>query len=123
MLCDIAQVSRSGYYKWVKKLNHIDKDHDDYLLIKEVFEKGKKKLGWRSIKMGLKENHGLIYNHKKIKRIMRKYNLKTKIRRRNPYKDIMKKTKEHRTFDNILSRDFKQTVPGRVLCTDITYLY
>ena len=31
-------------------------------------------------------------NHKKIIRIKNKYNLITKIRRRNPYKDIMKKT-------------------------------
>lgn len=47
----------------------------------------------------------------------------TKIRRRNPYKNIFKKTSEHRTFNNILNRKFNQTIPRRVLCTDITYLY
>jgi len=61
-------------------------------------------------------------NHKKIIRIKNKYGLITKIRRINPYKDIMKKTQEHRTFENILNREFKQDDPFKVFCTDITYL-
>jgi len=121
-LCSIAQVSRSGYYRWLNNPNK-EKDKNDYLIIKEIFEKGKRKLGWRSIKMSLKSDCGMIMNHKKIKRIMRKYELCVKIRRRNPYKMIMKKNQEHRTFENILDRNFKQDIPGRVLCTDITYLY
>lgn len=35
----------------------------------------------------------------------------------------MKKTQEHSTCDNILSRGFGVALPGRVYCTDITYLY
>ena len=62
-------------------------------------------------------------NHKKIKRIMKKYNLTTKVRRRNPYKAIMKKSQEHRVFDNKLDREFNQLIPRKALCTDITYLY
>ena len=123
MLCTIAKISRSGYYKWLSHLDEKDKDYKDYLLIKEVFEKGKKKLGWRQIQMKLINEYNKKVNHKKIKRIMIKYSLITKIRRRNPYKTIMKKTQEHRTFDNILDRKFKQTIPRKVLCTDITYLY
>jgi putative transposase len=85
--------------------------------VRAVFDKGKGKYGWRSIKMELPE-----MNHKKIQRIMKKYNLVTKIRRRNPYKAIMKKRMEHRTFPNKLQRDFNQTMPRKVFCTDITYL-
>lgn len=123
MLCSIAQVSRCGYYKWLKRSNNLEKDYDNYLVIKEIFEKGKGKLGWRSIQMRLKSDYSIVMNHKKIKRIKSKYNLITKIRRKNPYKAIMKKTQEHRTFDNILNRKFKQDMPGKILCTDITYLY
>jgi len=54
---------------------------------------------------------------------MKKYGLIVKVRRINPYKMIMKKTQEHRTFNNVLGRRFKQDIPGKVLCTDITYLY
>lgn len=62
-------------------------------------------------------------NHKKIRRIMAKYDLTCQVRRKNPYKQIMKKTQEHRTLENILDRNFNQTTPRKVLCTDITYLY
>ena len=120
-MCQIAQVSKSGYYKWLVRPKN--KDEKDYLVIKEIFDKGKCKLGWRPIKMRLEFDYKIIMNHKKIKRIMRERYLITKIRRKNPYKQIMKKSQEHRTFDNILNRDFKQAIPRKVLCTDITYLY
>lgn len=66
---------------------------------------------------------GITMNHKKIIRIMDKYNLITKTRRKNPYKMIMKKSLEHRTCDNKLNREFKQDTPLKVFCTDITYLW
>lgn len=122
-LCEMGKVSRSGYYKWLKDSDKPDKDMRDYELIKTIFEKGKRKLGWRSIQMELFNNHKTVMNHKKIIRIMKKYMLFTKIRRRNPYRDMAKKTQEHRTFENKLNREFKQVVPLKVFCTDITYLF
>jgi transposase InsO family protein len=117
LLCDITDVSRSGYYKWLEHSNAPDKDYDDYLKVKEVFDQGKGKWGWRSIKMRLED-----MNHKKIQRIMRKYDLVAKVRRKNPYKQIMKKSMEHRIFPNKLQREFHQDVPSKVFCTDITYI-
>ena len=61
-------------------------------------------------------------NHKKIQRIMRKYDMFAKVRRKNPYKQMMKKNLEHRIFPNKLHREFNQTTPFKVLCTDITYI-
>ena len=116
-MCDIAEVSRSGYYRTSQS-----KDYNDYLLIKEIFEKGKGRLGWRPIQMRLRVSN-IIMNHKKIQRIKNKYNMITKIRRKNPYRMIMKKTQEHRIFNNVLNRNFNQSIVRRYLCTDITYLY
>ncbi len=62
-------------------------------------------------------------NHKKIIRIMKKYGLVCKIRRRNPYKAIMKKTQEHRTCDNKLNREFEQETPYKFFSTDISYFF
>lgn len=121
MMCEIGRVSKSGYYKWLTNSEERENDHEDYLLIKKKFDKGKKKWGFRTIKMKLKEDK-IIMNHKKITRIMNKYQMLCKIRKRNPYKDIMKKSLEHRTFENKLERQFKQIVPFQVFCTDITYL-
>lgn len=61
-------------------------------------------------------------NHKKIQRIMRKYDIIAKVRRKNPYKQIMKKRLEHRTFPNLLKRQFNQSLPYKVFSTDITYI-
>jgi len=122
LLCNIAGVSRSGYYKWLKRADEPEKDYDDYLLIKEIFEQGKRKYGFRVIQMKLKSDKNVIMNHKKIIRIKNKYHLFTKIRKVNPYRMIMKKTLEHRTFENLLSRNFQLNIPYKVFCTDITYL-
>ena len=118
LLCEIANVSTSGYYRWKLHSNEKDKDYDDYVLIKEVFDKGRGKYGWRTIQINLK----IKMNHKKIIRIKNKYGLITKIRRINPYKGIMKKSNESRTCGNILDREFKQNKPLKTFCTDITYL-
>lgn len=120
-LCVIAKVSKSGYYKWLKHSDKSEKDLDDYLLVQEAFNKGKGKYGFRTVQMKLSEEK-IAMNHKKIIRIMRKYHLIARIRRKNPYKMIMRKSLEHRTFENRLNREFKQDIPRRVFCTDITYI-
>lgn len=117
ILCERAHVSRSGYYRWRKTADEPEKDHDDYLKVKAVFDKGKGTYGWRSVNMRLPD-----MNHKKIQRIMKKYGLTARIRRKNPYKMIMKKTMEHRVFDNKLQREFHQMIPFKVFCADITYI-
>lgn len=61
-------------------------------------------------------------NHKKIQRIMKKYGLTAMVRKKNPYKQMMKKSLEHRTFPNKLKREFHQILPFKVFCTDITYI-
>lgn len=63
-----------------------------------------------------------LMNHKKIQRIMRKYGLVAKVRRKNPYRWMMKKNLEHRVFPNKLHREFHQIIPFKVFCTDITYV-
>ncbi|MFH1533397.1 MAG: IS3 family transposase [Nitrospirota bacterium] len=117
MLCELASVSRAGYYKWLKYADKPDKDYSDYLAVKKVFDSGKGKYGWRNIKMRIP-----TMNHKKIQRIMRKYGLSAMVRKKNPYKQMMKKNLEHRTFPNKLQREFHQILPFKVFCTDITYI-
>lgn len=61
-------------------------------------------------------------NHKKVLRIMKKYWLLAKIRRKNPYKNIAKANQEHKTSKNILNREFRWIIPLQKLWTDITYI-
>jgi len=92
-------------------------------MILKAFNVSGYKKGARQIKMRLKRDYSTIYNLKKIKRIMKKYKIICPYRKVNPYKKIAKATQEHSTKANILERNFKQGKPGKVLLTDITYLY
>jgi putative transposase len=121
-MCKIANVSKSGYYYWLNNLekNRI-KEQEDFLTINKIFNDKKQKAGFRTIKMELLKE-GINMNHKKIIRIMKKNNLQTKIRRKNPYKMAMKITLENTVFPNVLNREFKPKAPYLVYSTDITYL-
>lgn len=128
-LCKIAGVSRSGYYNYfsLQSKEQRDKRDDEDDIVKEnilkAFNfKGRKK-GARQIKMTLEGQYNITYNLKRIRRIMKKYDILCPIRRANPYKKMIKATLEHRVLPNMLNREFKQNIPGKVLLTDITYLY
>lgn len=128
-LCKISKVSRSGYYNYFSSKSkdyrsQCDK-HDELIRdnILKAYKFKRRKKGARQIKMTLKGQFGIIYNLKRIRRIMKKYNIVCPIRKANPYKRIMKATQEHAVLPNILKRNFKQQIPGKVLLTDITYLF
>ncbi|WP_252235878.1 IS3 family transposase [Clostridium sp. CH2] len=125
-LCNIAGVSRSGYYSFLKAKSSKELHHTYDLSVRNIILKafnhrGYKK-GSRSIKMTLENDFGIIYNRKRIQKIMRKFDIVCPIRKANPYRRMAKATKEHRVVPNLLNRNFKQEVAGRVLLTDITYL-
>lgn len=124
--CDLLDVSRSGYYSYLKTSTSRKAREQLDLEAKEVilkaFNRRGYKKGSRSIKMILENDYNLIFSRKKIQRIMKKYGIVCPHRRPNPYKKIAKATKEHRVVPNKLNREFKQGVPGKVLLTDITYL-
>ena len=58
-----------------------------------------------------------------IKRIMKKYDIICSHRKANPYWRMMKATKEHTVLPNLLNRNFKQETLGKVLLTEISYLF
>jgi len=128
-LCETAGVSRSGYYRYFsadsverrKRQEANDEDAKEWILKAFHFEKHKK--GARQIKMTLEGQFQIIYSLKKIRRIMKKYDIICPIRKANPYKNMMKATREHRVAPNLLERNFNQHTPGKVLLTDITYLH
>lgn len=126
-LCELAEVSRSGYYDWLKAASSRERreenDELDAELIIRIFKEHKGKLGALQIKMLLENNHNVVMNLKKIRRLMLKYGLIAKLRQANPYRKMAKATQEHQTCPNQLDREFDQKEPGKVLLTDITYLY
>lgn len=127
-LCEIAKVSRSGYYNYFSKKSIENRnkkeiqDEKDRDIILDAFNRHGYKKGAKGIKMTLENEDKIIFNLKHIRRIMKKYNIICPIRKAEPYKQMLKKDLEHRTVENKLKREFKQNIPGKVLLTDITYL-
>lgn len=126
LMCEIANVSRSGFYSHIKQTNNKNlrelKDQDDFELILSAYKyKGYKK-GAKSIKMRLEFDFGIIMNLKKIRRIMAKYGLKCPIRKANPYRRMAKANKTNYVAPNLLERKFKDGNPNQIYLTDITHL-
>ncbi len=128
-LCEVAGVSRSGYYNYFseKSQKRRNKKEATDEKVKEIILKAfhfkRRKKGARQIKMTLAGQFSIVYNLKQIRRIMKKYGIICPIRKANPYRRMMKATQEHRVVPNILNREFGQYIPGKVLLTDITYLF
>ena len=115
-MCTALDISRSAYYKY---RNSEDRDYYDYLIIREIFEESRCTYGFRRIKEGITLKYGVILNHKKISRIMKKYGLIPKYHRK---KNNTYKRKEENVKNNLLRRDFRAQERNEKWCTDITYL-
>ena len=117
-MCEVLDISKRTYYKYRASE---DADYYDYVLIKEIFEESKCTYGYRRICEGLLVKYGVIFNHKKAARIMKKYGLKPEyIKRIRP--NYSAKRQEENVKPNLLKRNFVVSEPNRVWVTDITYL-
>ena len=126
-LCEIAGVSRSGYYYWVasaaKREQKEAQDRADFDLILQAYNFRGYDKGIRGIYMRLLHlDPPVVMNLKKIQRLMHKYNLFCPIRKANPYRRMAKAMRTDCVFENILNREFKEHGPRKVLLTDITYI-
>ena len=126
-LCDIAGVSRSGYYAWLAAIpdraRREAEDQADFKLILIAYNKRGYTKGARGIYMCLLHmDPPIIMNLKKIRRLMKKYHLYCPVRRGNPYRQMQKAIKTSNYADNLLMREFECYGPRMVLLTDITYI-
>jgi transposase InsO family protein len=126
-LCEIAGVSRSGYYEWLKaeplRKKREEQDRADFDQILEAYIFRGYDKGGRGIQMRLlRHDPPIRMNLKKVRRLMSKYGLKCPIRKANPYRRMMAALKENNYAKNLLNREFKEHGVRSVLLTDITYL-
>lgn len=125
-MCKIAGVSRSGYYSWVgkedKRQNNEIADKKDFEFILNAYKFKNRHKGAKTIKMVLFREYEITMNLKKIRRLMKKFGLRCPIRKANPYKKIGKALKSY-IVSNVVNREFDTGQPGKILLTDITYIF
>ncbi len=125
-MCQIAGVSRSGYYAWLDAVDlrqkREDDDKSDFDKILEAYRFRGYAKGARSIHMRLL-HVGIRMNLKKIRRLMKKFNLFCPIRKPNPYRQMARDMKTSSVASNHVNREFIKHGIRKILLTDITYLF
>lgn len=119
-MCQIFEVSRSGYYAWRKRQGRKAKDQWLADWVTECQKQTKQTYGYRRVQRWIQRNKGKKVNLKAILRIMRELDLLAQIRRKRPY--INYKQSAYK-YSNLLQRKFEQTLPNRFWVTDITYIH
>jgi len=126
-LCETAGVSRSGYYHYLNtedlRQQREEQDRQDFVIILEAYRFRGYAKGARGIYMRLLHlTPPVIMNIKKIRRLMKKFNLFCPIRKANPYRRMAKALKTNNVAPNLLNREFEAHGARAVLLTDITYI-
>ncbi|PIC72981.1 IS3 family transposase [Sporosarcina sp. P17b] len=119
-LCKAIGVSRSGYYAYLKrpKKEATSRDQEDIIEIKKIVKENRGTCGAKRIS-GVLRAANYIINHKRVARLMKELNIRSKIRRK-------KYTKENRSkatgyiYPNLLARDFNALLPNCKWVMDVT---
>ena len=116
-MCRFFEVSRSGYYNYVKRMDTPAWDLPLAEKIRECQEMCGKTYGYRRVHIWLERN-GIHHNPKTIFRVMQKYGLLSVVRRKKyrQYGEYL-----HR-YPNLLNRNFSAAKPNEKWVTDISYI-
>lgn len=118
-MCRFFEVSRSGYYDFVRRIGKPEKDAELADIIAAQRERSLRTYGYRRMWLWL-ERQGIHRNPKTVLRVMKKYNLLSEIRRRRKWTQMGQQVHK---YENLLNRDFHADRPNRKWVTDISYIH
>ena len=116
-MCRFFEVSRSGYYDYVKRMDIPAWDLPLAEKIRECQGHSHSTYGYRRVHIWL-ERQGIYKNPKTVLRVMQKYNLLSEVRR----KKYHNYTTGIYVYPNRLARDFYAERPNQKWVTDISYI-
>ncbi len=123
LICEVLEVSRSGYYAWKSrpKSNHSLEDAELTVLIKQIHADHKGRLGIDRIMVELAKL-GFRHSAKRIRRLARAAGLACVHPR--PYKaTTVRDGAGNGGLVDLVDRDFVPDGPDELWFTDITYIY
>ena len=117
-MCRFFEVSRSGYYGYVSRMDVPARDLPLAEKIRKCQDECGKTYGYRRVHIWL-QRHGIYRNPKTVLRVMQKYGLLSVIRRKKyrNYGECLHK------YPNLLNRDFNAERPNQKWVTDISYIH
>ena len=116
-MCRFFEVSRSGYYDYVKRMDVPAWDLPLAEKIRECQEHSHRTYGYRRVHIWL-ERQGIYRNPKTVLRVMQKYNLLSEVRK----KKYHNYTTGIYVYPNRLARNFYAERPNQKWVTDISYI-
>lgn len=121
-LCNILQVSRSGFYDWFKRDVSAHTCEDDRLRVRiaAIFEGSHQLYGSPRIHRELREE-GIFVSRKRVARLMREMNLRSRRKRR--FRATTDSNHALPIAENVLGRKFEVDAPDVAWVTDITYVW
>ena len=119
VMCKFFEVSRSGYYDFVKRLGKPEKDADLAEKIRLCQESADKTYGYRRVWLWL-ERRNIKRNPKTVLRVMKKYGLLSEIRRCRKWVNLGQQIHK---YENLLARQFRADRPNAKWVTDISYIH
>ena len=122
LVCEVLQVSQSGYHKWLKKKVNFRAIENQRILEVIWFHhnKSKRTYGLPRIYAAMRKE-GFIVNKKRIARLMRDNNIKAKTKRRFRITTIQ--NSKAAASENILKQNFTASSENKIWTGDITYLW
>lgn len=120
-LCDVLDVSRSGFHAWLSRPTRTREIHDAKLVaaIETSFKASDRTYGARRVWRDVLEE-GLACGLHRIERLMRNNALRARPKRRGKPKDDGERSV---IADNILDRDFQADRPNQTGLVDFTSIW
>ena len=116
-MCKFFEVSRSGYYAFLKRMDIPDRDLPLAEKIRECQKESHRTYGYRRVQIWL-ERQEIYRNPKTVLRVMQKYNLLSVVRR----KKFHYCSQHLHKYPNLLNREFTAERPNQKWVTDISYI-
>jgi transposase InsO family protein len=118
----VLKVSRNAYYSWLSSNSNKKEDVILNNVIKSAFYEFRQVYGARRLKGFLFSEYGLIISRRRVSKLMKIQNLRTKHKRR--FKVITTDSKHNYAISpNRLKRDFYVSSPNKTYVGDITYIH
>jgi putative transposase len=120
LLCTLFELPASTYYERQKRSKKINTQRiNERTKVRELFTASGNSAGARTLVTQLAMT-GVVMGRYKVSSLMAEANLISKQPGQHRYKQA---TSEHNLAPNRLAREFDVTVPNRVWCGDITYIW
>lgn len=118
-MCRFFEVSRSGYYNFVRRIGQAESDAELAKKIQECQDRTDKTYGYRRVWKWLKDRN-IERNPKTVLRVMKKYGLLSEIHRRRKWINLGQQVHKYK---NLLNRQFRTDRPNAKWVTDISYIH